>query len=171
MTTIISISDLEVITRTGTGSLAADTFASRIVVEASGLVCDTAGHPEWETTTPLVDVPRTAKRICLALAKRSFQNPERVVQEGSIGPLGGDRVDATQALFLELTDGEIDALEALQGDGTGGGGNGLWLQPITGSDVYDRVAFVHDDSGSDWAIPMGDFDSTDAFVEEGDVIV
>lgn len=119
-------------------------FANWVLTESSGLVCDTAGHPEWETTgTP----DRRAVRIATALAVRTYMNFEQVVQS-SVGPLS-ERVRDEAAMALELTQAEIDTLEDIPG-GTSGG-NGFWVQPMDagGGDVDTTVYLLdgeHDDS-------------------------
>lgn len=166
MTTLVSVAQLEVATQNAPGSLVDDAFAAWVLEEASGLVCDTARHAEWEDDPSTA--PRAARRICLMVAKRTFQNPDAVTVEGAIGPIGGDRVLDFQAMGLMLTEAEEEELIDLRG-GAGGSG-GLWVQPI-GEAAADRTAYLFDSSGSDWAIPYGDFASTDAFTETTDVIV
>lgn len=166
MTTIVSVAQLEVATQSVAGSLADDTFAAWVLEEASGLVCDTARHPEWEDDPS--KAPRVARRICLMVAKRTYENPGSVIQEGAVGPLGGDRVLDAQAMGLNLTEAEEEELIDLRGGGNAGG---LWVQPIGDGDAPDRTVYLFDSSGSDWAIPYADFDSTDAFNTPDDVIV
>lgn len=136
-------------------------FANWVLTESSGLVCDTAGHPEWETTgTP----PRSAKRICTSLAVRTYLNFEQVVQS-SVGPLS-ERVREEAAMALELTEAEEETLEAIPGGQSGTGG--FWVQPFVNPDsVDDRVFLYDDDHGTSGdAVYYSDGDET-AFDEEG----
>lgn len=168
MANLVSVAQLEVATQNTPGSLVDDAFVAWVLEEASGLVCDTAHHPEWEDDITLA--PRTAKRICLLVAKRTYENPGAVVVEGGVGPIGGDRVLDTQAMGLMLTEAEEEELVDLRG-GPGNDPNGLWIQPINDGTATDRTAYLFDSSGSDWAIPYGDYGTTDAFTAPGDVIL
>lgn len=168
MATIVTTAQLEVATQNAPGSLVDDAFVDWVLEEASGLVCDTARHPEWELDP--TTAPRTAKRICLLVAKRTYENPGAVVMEGGVGPIGGDRVLDAQAMGLMLTEAEEEELIDLRGM-PGSDPGGLWLQPINDDRNRDRTAYLFDDSGSDWAIPYGDFDTTDAFTTPDDVIL
>lgn len=137
MTLLVSLATLRIVARRPNISDDLETvdgaFANWVLTESSGLVCDTAGHPEWETTgTP----DRRAVRIATALAVRTYLNFEQVVQS-SVGPLS-ERVREEAAMALELTEAEIDTLEAIPG-GTSGG-SGFWVQPLaTAYDTDDTV--------------------------------
>lgn len=116
-----------------------DEFALLVLSEASGLVCDTAQHPEWEQNP--ANAPRTARRICLQVAYRTFTNPEFEVQYG-LGPLSGRSLDL-YAMGLNLTEHEQEQLEALQG-ATGGAQKGLWVQPLDGGVAPDLTVYARD---------------------------
>lgn len=139
-----------------------------VIEHAQNLVADEAGHPEW-IAGDLGTVPYRARIIALNLARRTIVNPDQIVQEGGIGPIGGDRVRDAAALAMELSQAEKDELHLLRGDGTSVAG--LWIQPLTSGTPLDTTAFVPDDSGSDWFIPFGDFASTTAFDEPTDTVV
>lgn len=143
-------------------------FATMIIDLASDIVRDTASHPEWDQNT----VPFRAKMICLLVAKRSYQNPNNVVVEGALGPIGGDRVLDVQAMGLYLTEAEASDLARLVGDGTAATNpNRLWVLQNSGGIPEATTGYVFDDSGSDWAIPYVDFASTDAMTDPSDTIV
>lgn len=89
-------------------------FATLVIDLASDLIRDTAEHKEWTAA----DVPFKAKLITLLVAKRTFQNPNNVVAEGGLGPLGGDRFLDMHAMGLYLTEAERDELLGLRGDNT-----------------------------------------------------
>ena len=119
MTLLVSLATLRIVARRPDISDDLETtdgaFANWVLTESSGLVCDTAGYPEWETTgTP----PRSAVRIATALAVRTYLNFEQVIQS-SVGPLS-ERVRDEAAMALEITEAEIDALEAIPGGASGG---------------------------------------------------
>ena len=143
-------------------------FATMIIDLGSDLIRDKAHHPEWDQNT----VPFRAKMICLLVCKRAFQNPDGVLVEGSLGPIGGDRVTDVQAAGLYLTEAEEADLAALVGDGTPATNpNRLWVLQNTGGIPEASTGYVFDDSGSDWAIPYVDFASTDAMTDPSDTIV
>lgn len=62
--------------------------------------------PEWTLELGPTQAPIDVQMVALKVIKRSYQNPDQVIQEGSIGPLGGDRVSDVQALFMDLTEEE-----------------------------------------------------------------
>lgn len=142
MSALVSLATLRIVARRP--SISGDTetpdgaFAAWVLDTASALVCDTAGHPEWETTgTP----PRTAVIICTQVAVRTYLNYEQVVQS-SVGPLS-ERVREEAAMALELTPSEIASLEALPGGDSSGGG--FWVQPLANDagQINDPI-FLHD---------------------------
>jgi hypothetical protein len=143
-------------------------FATMVIDLASDLIRDTAEHAEWTDAT----VPFRAKIICLLVAKRTYQNPNAVVAEGGVGPLGGDRVADIQAMGLYLTDVERADLEALRGDGTSASDpKRLWILRVNSGLPAIDTGYVFDDSGSDWAIPYIDFNTTDAMTDPSDTVV
>lgn len=143
-------------------------FATMIRTLASDIVRDVAGHEEWTD----LDVPFKAKMIVLLVAKRSYQNPDAVIAEGAIGPIGGDRVADIQAMGLYLTEAEQTTLLAMRGDGTPATNpNRLWVLQNTGGTPETTTGYVFDDSGSDWGIPYVDLAETDLMNDPADVVV
>lgn len=98
--------------------VAADPFAIDLIDKVSQLICFIGGHdgtvldeagdlvPEWTLDQGPDRAPIDVQMVALQVIKRSYENPGQVLQEGSVGPLGGDRVSDTQALFMEFTDSE-----------------------------------------------------------------
>lgn len=127
-------------------------FETMVIDQAQQLVAQEAKHAEWYDTTPIADVPFRARLIALNLARRTIVNPNQVLQEGSIGPIGGDRVRDAAALAMELSDAERAELHGLRGDGTMT--SGLWVLPTDQSDRILSDIYVFDESGSDWGIPF-----------------
>lgn len=143
-------------------------FATMVIDLSSDLIRDTAKHPEWVAA----DVPFKAKLITLLVAKRSFQNPNNIVAEGSIGPLGGDRYADMHAMGLYLTDAERAELLSLRGDGTAATNpNRLWVLTNGGGIPETTTGYVFDSSGSDWAIPYVDLTETDLMNDPSDTVI
>lgn len=113
--------------------------ATYFINAASILVADFAGHPDWigldllgvEVGT-VVAAPRRAVMIAEQLAKRAYENPNAIVAEGGIGPIGGDRMVEEYARTLEPTEAEMLWLaEAKRTTGIVGAiGAGLWTLQI-----------------------------------------
>lgn len=118
-------------TQEDTAEVSADPFALDIIAKVSALACFLGGHdgtktdsngdaiPEWtldgadDTQVAPIDVQMVVLQVC----KRSYENPGQVLQEGAVGPLGGDRVADVQALFMDFTDRERATLTKYNVDG------------------------------------------------------
>lgn len=86
-----------------------DDFAIEVMDKVSQLARFLGGHPEWvyaDLVNPLLVAPFDVKMVVLKICKRIYENPGQVVQEGSVGPLGGDRVLDIAAMLLDLTEAE-----------------------------------------------------------------
>lgn len=134
MANLITLGTLAKWTQTDVSEVAADPFASDLISKVSQLICfiggrdgtkfDTSGLVpvpilQWAlaaTTTSIV-APIDVQMIALQVIKRSYENPGQVIQAGSIGPLGGDRVADTQALFMDFTEAERRAIAKYNIDG------------------------------------------------------
>lgn len=119
----------------------------------------------WQTrdTTPF-DVKLAVLKVC----RRSFTNPDEVVQEGNIGPIGGDRLRDTAALSMELTELErkIFTKYNAAGDPETGDSETLWVQPTDRGDdaiLVPATLYVGDDGQinlstsadpREWKIPL-----------------
>ena len=113
--------------------VAADPFAADLIDKVSQLICYLGGHdgtkvdaagdpvPEWTLDLGPTQAPIDVQMVAPKVIKRSYQNPDQIVQEGSIGPIGGDRVAETQALFMDFTEEErrIIARYNVDGDPSG----------------------------------------------------
>ena len=162
-TPLRSIADLRISARRP--NIASDDEVALFVLEeASGLVCDTAGHPEWEDDPGAA--PRPARRICLAVATRTFLNPEFEVQS-TMGPLSSRVLDLA-ALGLNLSDDERETLEGMRGSS---GGNGLGILTLAGGQSFDRTLSVVDELDPYDLIPYFDTESSDAGVTDDDTII
>ena len=108
---------------------------------ASLVVTDTAGHPEWTTTT----APARARLIAVQLAKRAFLNPNAIVRS-AVGPLSEAQVE-DYARTLEPTEAEREYLLSLRPD-AGSGGGSLFTLSLAGSAAYvPDTIYVTDLSG------------------------
>lgn len=155
MATLISIASLTTVARKPPGSLEGNAYAQYVLEEASGVVCDIAKHPEWETTAV---APRTARRIAMSIAVRALLNPELEVAWNA-GPVGGRNRDEW-AYGFEPTPYEREQLEELRGS-EGGSGKGLWIQPIGGGVAEDLSVYLDD--------PWAPLSTPIHYQDEGDV--
>lgn len=161
MATLISLAELATWARQDIATVSADPFAVLVVQTATEIVCDEAEQPNWELQNPPVVVPRKAKRICMFLAGRTYLNPDGTISE-SVGPLNERRPEAMAmaSANMQLLPAEEADLRSLVPDGPAD----LWIQPTTRVDAAeDDVVYLPDDSGSDWWIPYGDPNTTNAF--------
>jgi len=113
-------------------------YGDYCIQAASVLVAEAAGRPDWigvaADGTEMVPVaaPRRAVMIAEQLAKRSYLNPEAIVAEGSIGPIGGDRTIEDFARTFEFTPVEqayLDNIKATTGI-VDTPSTGLWVLTI-----------------------------------------
>jgi hypothetical protein len=130
-------------TQSDEAEVLADPFAADLIEKLSALVCFIGGHdgtkldelgaviPEWslvaDTPVGSVVAPIDVQMVMLQVAKRSYQNPDEVLQEGSVGPLGGERYADVHALFMDFTDSERATISKynLDGDPTPQDGAGV----------------------------------------------
>jgi len=184
MADLLTTATLAKWTQSDDAEVAGDPFAVDLIDKVSQLICFIGGHdgtkvdelgdaiPEWDLTgiggtVPPIDV----QMVALQVIKRSYENPGQVIQEGSIGPIGGDRVADIQALFMDLTAAEratiarynIDGDPAGPGDGAG---EVFTLRIDRGSPMLasTEVLYVGDDQQinlgpedsayPEWQIPM-----------------
>lgn len=139
--------------------VAADTFAIDVIAQVSSYFCFLAGHdgthldddgeliPEWTYEPGDNQAPIDVRMLALKVIRRTYTNVDQVVQEGNIGPIGGDRVTDGAALGFELTDTERAVLTKYNDDGDPEEGGQIWIQPI-GSDQelssVDATLYVGD---------------------------
>ncbi len=133
----------------------ADPFALAVISAASLKVLDECNNPEDWTSLNLV--PAMVRMIAVQLAKRTYKNPDAIIAEGGIGPLGGDRFIEDFARTLELTAAELDTLAKVTGVDAKSEG-GLWVQPLMSDQSTDSILYLRDTDGSNWMIPFLDVD-------------
>lgn len=154
---LVTVAELAIWTQT---EIAPDDFAANAILAAASLIVrDVARQPLWTQ----VDAPPMAKLITVQLAKRTYLNPNAVVSEGSIGPIGGDRFLEDFVRTLELTAVEIAQLEAMRPTGETGVAkttSGLWSQPTTRGPVEKPVYLSTTPPLSDWNIPVAHSDES-----------
>ena len=181
MADLLTISKLAIWTQNDIGEVQADPRAADLIETVSAMACLIGGHdgtkldadgeiiPEWSLDglddTELV--PRDVALVVLQVCKRSYENPGRVLQEGSIGPLGGDRVADAQALFMEFSEAErlTIARYNVDGDETAGGPELVVISTTRGEETTlpPQTIYVGDDQQvglassidpREWMIPM-----------------
>lgn len=132
-----------------------DPFANAVVDAATLVVVSQCGFPvpEWTTSS----APPVARLITIQLAKRTYLNPDAVIAEGGIGPIGGDRFVEDFARTLELTPNELAKLADVDPATASASGN-LWVLGVdTVGHSLDEI-YLRDSDGSNWAIPFLDVD-------------
>lgn len=123
-------------------------FASLVIEGISLMVRDAASHPEWEAG----NVPPKAKLIASVATMRNYLNPDAVVGEGNVGPIGGNRYVEEYARSFQLTEAEIADLEAMAGDDDPNNSSDLWILPTTRGDKPVSPVYLNDQYG-EWPIP------------------
>lgn len=127
MAYLIKASELALWTGNEIPVVAADPFAKEVMEKVSDMARFLSGQPDWVLDVGLDQIPFDARMIVLQVCKRTYENPRQVVQEGNVGPLGGDRVLDIAAMLMELTDYERATLTKynLNGDPTPGPDSGV----------------------------------------------
>jgi hypothetical protein len=155
MKAMLTLEELEVWCRQTIVGEPSEGFAQAVLDAASLTVATQALHSEWIADDFADPVPARPKLIATLLAKRSFLNPDSIISEGGIGPIGGDRYVEEMAKFLVLTDQEISDLEVFRASGTGAP-TGLWTMEIeTGRPAYnDDTIYLPDldDRADTWPV-------------------
>lgn len=157
----------------------ADAFAMDVIQQVSDYFCFLAGHdgtqfeddgvtpiPAWTYEPGANQAPIDVRMLALKVIRRTYTNTDQVIQEGNLGPIGGDRVADDAAMLFTLTDAERRVLTKYNDEGDPEEGGQLWIQPI-GSDqqlsLEDPVLFVSDDqqvnidttnAAPSWDIPL-----------------
>lgn len=156
MADLITAQELATWTQTPLATIQADPLAIEIMDKVSALARFLGGNPTWEITGATA-APFDARLVVLMVAKRCYENPGQVVQEGSVGPIGGDRVLDVAAMLMELTETERTTLTKYNPDGDpDNAGAGVWVMQTTPrpETLVPATLYVPDDSLSDWYIPM-----------------
>lgn len=152
MADLLTTATLAKWTQSEDAEVAADPFAVDLIEKASALICFIGGHdgtkldeddvaiPEWslDGSGDTVVAPIDVQMVALQVIKRSYENPGQVLQEGSVGPIGGDRVADTQALFMDFTETERRTVAKYNPDGdptdTEGTAGEVFVLPTTRGD-------------------------------------
>lgn len=180
MADLLTTRELALWTQKDPGEVAVDDFAREVIDKVSGMARFLSGHdgtqldadgeviPEWTLDAGVNKIPYDAQIVVLQVAKRAYENPGQVVQEGGIGPIGGDRVLDAAAMLLSLSEAETAVLTRynVNGDPTGGSSEVFVLPTTRGTETIAKSAtlYVTDDQQvgmtpdesayPDWMIPM-----------------
>jgi hypothetical protein len=148
------------------GDVATDPYAVDVIVQVSDYLCFLGGHPLWTYAPGANQAPIDVRMLALKVIRRTYVNPDQVVAEGNLGPIGGDRVADHAALAFELTDAERKIVAKYNADGDPEVGGQIWIQPTyTGTDLATEevTLFVGDDQQvaladsadpREWKIPL-----------------
>jgi len=159
----------------------ADPFATDVIDKVSQMVCFLGAHdgaqidpvtletiPEWTLVAGPGLAPVDVRMVVLQVCKRTYENPRQVVQEGNIGPIGGDRVLDVAAMLMELSEYERATITKYNpaGDPTPADTGVVFILPTTrgsetsmpGSPLYvgDNLQIGLEDSADprEWKIPL-----------------
>lgn len=182
MADLLTLETLARWTQNDLAEVTADPFAADLITKVSQLICYLGGHdgtkvdvdgfpiPEWTLELGLSQAPIDVQMVALKVIKRSYENPEQVIQAGNIGPLGGDRVADIQALFMDLSEAERRTVTNYNVDGDPdpgeNAGGTIFVIPTTRGNettLADATLYVADnmqvnlESSQDprpWAIPL-----------------
>lgn len=183
MADLLTTATLAKWTQNDPAEVAVDEFAIDLIDKVSQLICFIGGHdgtkidalgdtiPEWTLVQGATQAPIDVQMVALQVIKRSYENPGQVIQEGSIGPLGGDRVADTQALFMDFTEAERRTLSKYNIDGdptdtTGDSGEIFTIRTTRGEDASMpqtsplymgdnlQVGLAESADPREWMIPM-----------------
>ncbi len=167
MADLLTKNELAIWTGNDVGEVAADPFARETIEKVSEMVCFLGGHPDWTLEAGDDQAPVDVRMVVLQVCKRTYENPRQVVQEGNIGPLGGDRVLDVAAMLMELTDYERDTITKYNEDGDITGAANVFtittttagsttLQQTSPLYVGDnlQVGLADSDDPREWKIPL-----------------
>jgi hypothetical protein len=120
----------------------------------------------WDYAPGPDQAPIDVRMLALKVIRRTYTNTDQVIQEGNLGPIGGDRVADDAAMLFDLTDAERRILTKYNTDGDPEADGELWIQSIGGDDAQDLVdatLYVGDDQQiglstsvdpREWKIPL-----------------
>lgn len=182
MADLLTLQTLARWTQSDEAEVVGDPFAADLIDKASQLICFIGGHdgtkldadgveiPEWTLDPGPAQAPIDVQMVALQVIKRSYENPGQVLQAGNIGPLGGDRVTDTQALFMDFTDDERATVSKYNPDGdptAQDGAGDIFVIPTTmGSDASmpqtsplyvgdnQQIGLAESADPREWMIPM-----------------
>jgi hypothetical protein len=166
---LITLRELALWTQNDVDVVTADPFAIEVIDKVSQMARFLGGQPTWTYGGPAeTDAPFDVRMVVLKICKRTYENPGQVVQEGNVGPIGGDRVLDVAAMLLDLTDAERATFTKYNDEGDpDDAGAELWVQPTTrgGPDLTEPVVLYWADDQQinmtpdqsaypSWDIPM-----------------
>lgn len=181
MANLLTTATLATWTQNDADEVAGDAFAVDLIAKVSALICFIGGHdgsktdaagnviPEWTLDPGPDQAPVDVQMVALQVIKRSYENPDQVLAEGSTGPLGGDSHVDTYALFADFTESERAVISKYNPDGdpTAEEGNGqIFTLSISGQDQVLQQArlYISDDqqvgmtpdasAAPSWDIPL-----------------
>lgn len=139
-----------------------DEFAQMVIKAATIKVSDAC---DMATPFHAGNAPDSLRVIVGQVAKRAYKNPDQIVQDGSIGPIGGDRYAQAYAAGLSLTEEEEAEVQRIARRSSGRTGKGIKILGFrvphhgtygrTGTYVPDRPApGLGFSAGSDWQVPI-----------------
>lgn len=149
MADLLTTRELALWTQKDPTEVGTDPFAAEVIDKVSQLAQFLGGQPDWTLDAGENQAPFDVRMVVLQVCKRSYQNPNQVVQEGGVGPIGGDRVLDVAALMLSLTESETATLTKynLNGDPTGAEAEVFVLATTRGDETTAKAAvlYVNDD--------------------------
>ena len=167
MAALLTTRELALWTQRDPDEVEADPFAAEVIDKVSQMATFLAAKPEWTLSAGPDQAPFDARMVVLQVAKRCYGNPNQVVREGNVGPIGGDQVLDAAALLLALTESERATLTKYNADGDPDARDDslFVIQTTRGDEIKASTAtlYVSDDQqiGLDmspdprpWMIPM-----------------
>jgi hypothetical protein len=146
--------------------VADDEFALEVIDKVSQMAQFLGGNP-WTLEPGEFQAPFDVRMVVLQVCKRAYENPKQIVQEGGVGPIGGDRVLDVAALLFSLTETERDTLTKYNADGDPDGSDNVFVVETTRGEettAASVVLYVNDDQQINmhegqsaypsWPIPM-----------------
>lgn len=165
MADLLTLRELALWTKNPVDEVTADPFAAEVIDKVSQLAEFIAGQPGWVLDAGDDQAPFDVRMVVLQVCKRCYENTRQVVQEGGIGPIGGDSFLDVNALLAELTDAERATLAKYNEDGDPDGAQ-LWVLTTTRGDetiadtavLYvgdnNQVGIDSSDDPREWKIPL-----------------
>lgn len=129
MADLLTLQTLARWTQSDEAEVLADPFAQDLITKVSQMICFIGGHdgtkfdaagaliPDWTLEIGPGQAPVDVQMVALQVIKRSYENPSQIIQEGNVGPLGGDRYADVHALFMDFTEAERRTLAKYNIDG------------------------------------------------------
>lgn len=186
MADLLTLRELALWTQKDEDEVEADPFAAEVIDKVSQMAQFLGAHPDWSLEPGVHSAPFDVRMVVLQVCKRTYENPRQIVQEGGIGPIGGDRVLDAAALLTSLTETERATLTKYNPDGDpdgSAGGAELFVITTTREDastLREGVLYVSDSQQvgmtpdesvwPSWDIPMfspGDPGDPALYPEEG----